>query len=144
MTFWVGARYGKSFTCQIWCHKRYDILVVEEEDSTFSHSLIFTIFVITFTCELSERRNRCLQLFPQIMSSTEHIWFQTRLQQKLREHKQKTFTRSVRKPRGEKERHKNKKKSTEKFSALQASAVIQILRNKWTKSGQQNTIKNLK
>ena len=58
MTFWVGARYGKLFTCQIWCHKRYDILVVEEEDSTFSHSLIFTIFVITFTCELSERRNR--------------------------------------------------------------------------------------
>ena len=42
----------------------------------------------------------------------------------------KNFYWSVRKPRVEKERHKNKKKSTEKLSALQASAVIQILRNK--------------
>ena len=40
------------------------------------------------------------------MSSTDHIWFQTRLQQKLREHKQKTFT-------GPSENPEEKKKDTE-------------------------------
>lgn len=80
MTLWVGAPYGKSLTCQVWCHKRYDVLVVEEEDSTYSHSLNFPIFVITFTGEFSERRNCCLQVLPRIMSSTDHTWFQTWLQ----------------------------------------------------------------
>ena len=64
MTLWVGAPYGKSLTCQVWCHKRYDVLVVEEEDSTYPHSLNFPIFVITFTREFSERRNCCLQVLP--------------------------------------------------------------------------------
>ena len=72
MTLWVGAPYGKSLTCQVWCHKRYDVLVVEEEDSTYPHSLNFPIFVITFTREFSERRNCCLQVLPRIMSSTDH------------------------------------------------------------------------
>ena len=108
--------------------------MVGEEDSTCSRWLNFTIFVITFIRELSERRTRCLQLFPRIMWSTDQNWFQTWLQQKLSKHKQKPFAspskNAEEKKKDTKKKKKKKKKNASKLSALQASTVIQILTNR--------------